>query len=147
MADNRVQAAAALALDLAVSVPNYFSFSLKIENTILAGVLGGGALMLGAYYLANKRSSERAITNALEARNEDGVVDPQVGNIEQGSLLVDLLCHSEKSFLKFVKDFENEKVRCRLEHEFTKIGFKGDLTVTIRNADEVYRKVKEIHVR
>ena len=133
---------AAPALDLVVGFP--FPLSLKIQNPILAGFISAGALALGAYYLANKLSSERAIRNALEKRNEADAIDPQVGNIEQGSVLVDLHCYSEKSFLEFVKDFEADKVRHRLEEEFTKIGFCHDLHVTIRNADEVYRKVKEI---
>ena len=143
MVDEGVKAAAA-ALDFGLNVPNLFSVNLKIESPILAGFIGGGALILGAFYLANKQSSERAIRNALEARNEAGVVDPQVGNIEQGSVLVDLHCHTEKSFLEFVKDFEAERVSHRLEEEFAKIGFQGDLHVTIRNAAEVYGKVKEI---
>jgi len=145
MVDNSVSTAcAAAALDLVVSVPNRFFISLKIANSYLAGVLGGGAILLGAFYLANRPSSERAIRNSLEARNEAGAIDPQVGNIERGSVLVDLHCYSEKSFLEFVKDFEAEKVRHRLKEEFTKIGFCDDLHVTIRNLDEVYRKVKEI---
>lgn len=142
MADESVKAAAA-AFDFALSTPN-FSISLKIDSPVLAGIISVGTLCLGAYYLANKQSSERAIRNALEARNEAGVVDPQVRNIEQGSVLVDLHCHSEKSFLEFVKDFEADKVRSRLEEEFTKIGFQRNLHVTIRNVDEVNRKVTEI---
>ena len=143
MADESVKAAVAHAVDFALSTPTY-SISLKIENPVLAGILGVGTLALGAYYLANKQSLERAIRNALEARNDAGVVDPEVRNIEHGSVLVDLHCHSEKSFLEFVEDFEAKKVRNRLEEEFTKIGFQGVLQVTIRNIDEVKRKVTEI---
>ena len=139
MADESVRAA----FDFAFSTSN-FSISLKIDSPILAGVISVGALSLGAFYLANKLSSERAIRNALEARNEAGGVDPQVRNIEQGSILVDLHCHSEKSFLEFVEDFKNEKVKNRLEKEFTKLGFQENLYVTIRNIDEVNRKVTEI---
>ena len=83
-----------------------------------------------------------ALRNALEFRNEAGVVDPEVRNIEEGSILVDLHCHKELSFLQFVEDFEAEKAKHRLEEELTKIGFQRKLRVTIRNADEVYKKVK-----
>lgn len=148
MAGESVKAPAEVAktaLDFAFSYSlTDFSCSLKIENTILAGIIAVGSLSLGTYYLVNKLSSERAIRNALEARNQAGDVDPQVRNIEQGSVLVDLRCYSEKRFLEFVKDFEAGKVRNRLAEEFTKIGFEGNLQVTIRNADEVYGKVKEI---
>lgn len=146
MAGESVKAAGEVvraALDMTLSTP-FFSISLKVENPILAGIISVGALSLGAFYLANKRSAERAVRNALEVRNKAGVVDPQVRNSEQGSLLVDLHCHSEQRFLEFVKDFEDEKVKHRLEEEFAKIGFRGNLLVTIRNVDEVYRKVKEI---
>lgn len=141
MVDKCVNAAAP-ALELVLSAP--YSLSLKIQSPILAGFISTGALTLGGFYLAYKLYSERAIRNALEARNEAGAIDPRVGNIERGSLLVDLHCYSEKSFLEFVKDFEAEKVRHRLEEEFTKIGFCNELHVAFRNADEVYRKVKEI---
>lgn len=132
-----------VAFDFALKTP-FYSISLKIDSSILAGIIGVGALSLGAYYLANKQSSERAIRDALEARNQAGVVDPEVSNIEQGSVLVGLHCHSEKSFLKFVEDFEAEKVRNRLQEAFAKIGFQGNLHVTIRNIDEVNRRAREI---
>ena len=129
MADESVKAAV-VAVDFVLSTST-FSISLKIESPVLAGIISVGTLALGAYYLANRQSSERAIRNALEARNEAGVVDPQVRNIEQ-----DLHCHSGKSFREFVNDFEAKKVRNRLEEEFSKIGFQGVLQVTIRNIDE-----------
>ncbi|XP_078377801.1 uncharacterized protein LOC144660956 [Oculina patagonica] len=72
------------------------------------------------------------------------MVDPEVRNIEQGSIFIELYCHSERSFLQFVEDFEAKKVEKRLEEEFTKIVFQQNLQVTIRNADEVDKKVKVI---
>lgn len=148
MADESANAAAELAraaLDLSVSASSTgFSVSLKIDNAILAGIATVGALSLGAYYLANRRPVERAIRNGLENRNEAGMVDPEVRNVEEGSVLVELDCHSEKSFLKFVEDFEAKKVKQKLEEELTKIGFEEKLNVTIRNEEEVYQKVEEI---
>ena len=133
------------ALDLSVSASTTgFSVSLKIDSTILAGVLGVGALSLGAYYLANRRPVENAVRNGLESRNEAGVVDPEVRNIGEGSILVELHCHSVHSFMQFVEDFEGGKVKYRLEREFTKIGFQGQLSVTIENAGAVYKKVEGV---
>lgn len=133
------------ALELSVSASTTgFSVSLKIDNTILAGIVSIGVLSLGAYYLANRRSVENAIRSGLEIRNEAGVVDPEVRNIEEGSILVELHCHSEHSFIQFVEDFEAKKVEHRLEEEFTKIGFNRGLHVTVRNAIEVYRNVKMV---
>ena len=133
------------ALELSVSATTTgFSVSLKIDNTILAGLVSVGALSLGAYYLANRRPVENAIRNGLEIRNDAGVVDPEVRNIEEGSILVELHCYSEQSFIQFVEDFEAKKVKQRLEEEFTKIGFQGQFCVTIENADEVYKKVKVV---
>ncbi len=142
---NLASEVARAALDLSVSATTTgFTVSLKIDNTVLAGILGVGALSLGAFYLANRRSVENAIRNGLENRNEAGMVDPEVRNIEQGSIFVELYCHSERSFLQFFEDFKAKKVEQRLEKEFTEIGFQQNLQVTIRNADEVDKKVKAI---
>jgi len=121
-----------------------FSVTIKIDNAILAGIVSVGFLSLGAYYLANRRPVENAIRNGLEIRNEAGVVDPEVRSIGEGSILVELHCHSENSFIQFVDDFETEKVKDRLEEEFAKIVFQVQLRVTIENADEVYKKVEVV---
>lgn len=65
----------------------------------------------------------------------------QVGNISSGSILVELHCYLEKSFLTFVKDFEKEKVKQRLEYEFHKVGFKEEVKVSFKNEREVYKKL------
>ena len=137
--------AARAALDLSVSATTTgFTVSLKIDNTVLAGIISVGALSLGAFYLANRQPVENAIRNGLENRNEAGVVDPEVRNIEEGSIFVELHCYSERSFLQFVEEFEAKKVEHRVEEEFRKIGFQQNLQVTIKNADEVNKKVKVI---
>lgn len=142
---NAAAEAVRAAIDLSVSASTTgFSVSLKIDNTILAGVLGVGALSLGAFYLAKRRPVETAIRNGLEIRNEAGVIDPEVRDIEQGSILVELHCHSEHTFIKFVEDFEAGKVRRRLERELTKIGFQEELLVTIENPGAVYKRVEVV---
>ena len=142
---NAAAEAARVALELSMSASTSgFSVSLKIDNTILAGVTVLGAGALTAYYLAHRRPAENAIRNGLEETNETGEADPQVRSIETGSVIVELYCHTEHSFLQFVEDFEAKRVKHRLEEEFTKIGFDQDLDVTIINAKEVYKKVHEI---
>ncbi len=147
MADESVNAAAdavRAVLDLSVTAPGGFSISLRIDNVVLAGIATVGALSLGAFYVANRFRVENAIRNGLENRNEAGMVDPEVRNIEEGSIVVELHFHSEKSFLQFMEDFGARKVKNKLEEEFTKIGFQRTLKVTIINADEVRDKVNEI---
>ena len=142
---NAAAEAARVALELSMSASTSgFSVSLKIDNTILAGVTVLGAGALAAYYLAHRRPAANAIRNGLEERNETGEADPQVRSIETGSVIVELYCHTEHSLLQFVEDFEAKRVKHRLEEEFTKIGFDQDLDVTIINAKEVYKKVHEI---
>ena len=133
---------AALEMTASASTSGFF-VSVKIDSPILAGVALAGALSLGAFYLSKKHSVENAIRNALEERNENGA-DPEVRNIGDGSILVELCCHTDRSLLQFVDDLEAEKVKRRLQEEFCKIGFNRRLDVTIRNAKEVYKKVQEI---
>ena len=133
------------ALDVSFSATTTgVSVTLKIDNVVLAGIVSVGALSLGAYYLANRRPVENAIRNGLERRNEAGVVDPEVRNIEEGSIRVELHCQTEHSLIQFVKDFESRDVKRRLEKEFKRIGFSSELLVTMENANEVNKKVEVI---
>ncbi|KAJ7383751.1 hypothetical protein OS493_026282 [Desmophyllum pertusum] len=97
----------------------------------------------GAFYLACKGPAEDAIRRALQ-RKVFGVVDPEVTNITDGSILVELHCRTETSLLLFLEDFETKTTKFRLEEEFKKIGFKDDLDVTIRNAEKVNEKARQI---
>ena len=119
-----------------------FSVGIKIDNVWLAAGVATGLLSLGAFYIHRKYPSQNAIRNALEG-NENGEVDPVVRAIE-GSILVGLFCRTEKSFLRFVNDFETKRTKVRLEEEFRNIGFFGELEVTITNIEEVYEKVDHI---
>ena len=141
---NLAAGAARAAFDLSLSAnTSGFSVSLRIDNPILAGIAVTAAVTLGVFYLKNKQSVENAVRNALEENSENGT-DPEVRNIEEGSIIVELYCHTVRSLLKFVDDFETKKVKYRLEEEFTKIGLKGELPVIITNEEEVYKKVQEI---
>lgn len=124
-----------------------FSISLKIDNVWLAGAVTLGALSLGAFYLSRKGPTEEAIRRALE-RNISDATDPRVINITDGhSILTELHCNSETSFLIFLDDFENNTVKFRLEEELKKIGFKSDLDVTIQNKETVDKQVSHIRGR
>ena len=150
MAEDIAKAAAEVGnkavMDLSLTA-GAFSLSLKIDNVWLAGAVSVGALSLGAFYLACKGPSESAIRRALE-RKFLGVVDPKVTNIEDGhSILTELLCSTETSFLVFLEDFETKRIKFRLEEEFKKIDFTTELDVTLRNAEKVYQQVIQIRNR
>jgi len=134
-------------IDLSLQTPGGFKVDLKIDNNWLAAGLVGatvvGGLSVAAFYIHRRYPSENAIRNALE-RNQDGVVDPEVRAIENGSILVELFCHKERSFLSFVDDFEAKTIKLRLEEEFRKIGYEEELDVAIKNLQEVYRIEYEI---
>ena len=145
VAGGAVEASKAV-FDLSLQAGRYFgglSASLKINNPWLAAGVVTGILSLGAFYIHRKYPSQNAIRNALEG-NENGEVDPVVRAIEEGSILVDLFCRTETSFLRFLNDFETKRTKLRLEEEFRKIGFSGELEVTIINLEEVYEKVDHI---
>ena len=119
MAEDIAKAAAEVGnkavMDLSLTA-GAFSLSLKIDNVWLAGAVS----VIGAFYLACKGPSESAIRRALE-RKFLGVVDPKVTNIEDGhSILTELLCSTETSFLVFLEDFETKRIKFRLEEEFKK---------------------------
>ena len=119
--------AARSALDLSLKLGENFNLSLKIENPWLAATVG--AFALGAFYIhrnchaqpAERNAAERAalenpevrtlvdaIRNGLEI-NGAGVIDPEVMRIENGSIQVALVCHTEQSLLLFLDDFEAGK--------------------------------------
>ena len=153
--------AAKKALDVTVDIAGYL-VSLKIENEWLARVFTIGVLGCGIFYIhrrypaqpAQKKAAEHAsenpekrplvdaAINALE-RSEAGVIDPEVAQIEEGSIQVTLLCHTEQSLLLFLDDFETGKVKERLEKEFRKLGCEEELKVTISNLDEVYKRLNQ----
>lgn len=122
------------------------SISLKIDSPVLAGValVGGAVVTLGAFYLHNRRKTENAIRNSLEGRNKLGEADPEVANIGEGSIFVELRCRTLESYQNFMDDFCAGKVGARLEEEFKKIGFDKELEVTIVNGQEVFQREQEL---
>ena len=139
--------AARVTLEASASITREaLSVSLKIDSPIVAGVAlaAGAAVTLGAFYLRYRWKTENAIRNSLEGMNAIGSADPEVTDIEEGSIIVKLRCHTPQSVLQFVMDFKEKKVKCRLEEEFKKIGFDQELEVTIENTQEVFQREQEL---
>ena len=139
--------AARAALEASASITGgALSVSLKIDSPIVAGVAlaAGAAVTLGAFYLRYRWKTENAIRNSLERMNAIGAADPEVTNIEEGSIIVKLRCRTPQSVLQFVKDFKEKKVKRRLEEELKKIGFDEELEVTIVNGQEVFQREQEL---
>lgn len=152
--------AARSALDLSLNWERTLIFLLKLKTLGFAAIVG--AFALGAFYIhrnchaqpAERNAAERAlenpevrtlvdaIRNGLEI-NEAGVIDPEVMRIENGSIQVALVCHTEQSLLLFLDDFEAGKVKERLEKEFRKLGCEEELKVAISNLDEVHKRLNQ----
>ena len=105
-------AAARGAIDIFLSGGAFggFTFSLKIDNPWLAA-----GIAIGTFYIANKALTERAIRNALQQQSSSTAnADPEVTSISTGSILVQLQCYSEESFLRFTDDIDSKKAKYRL---------------------------------
>lgn len=103
-----------------------FHISIKIDNPWLAaGFLSAGILTLGAFYKLNRESVEAAVRVALAD------LPGRILNITPSSILVKFVCDTEEKILAFMKAFATGKVKQRLQEEFSKIGFKDKLEVTV----------------
>lgn len=111
---------------------------LNIDNKPLAAAaVGGLAIAVGAFFYRNSEVVGSAIRSAFAGLCE-------VQHIRSGSIVVELKCETEQSFLSFMEAFETKKIKQRLEEEFKKIGFKEELEVSIRNDKEVYEELDRI---
>lgn len=162
MGTSALRGTAKSALELSLKTGEYL-VSLKIENSWVVGVCGVGVIGLVAFYIhrkfpkppaAERRDAELAaenptvsaivdaIRNVLE-RNEAGENNPEVMLIENGSILVELVCHTEESLRTFLDDFEAQRIKKGLEKEFRKLGCEEELQVTITNLDAVNRSLNQ----
>lgn len=111
---------------------------LKIDDKpLVRGVAAMIGVALGVFYIRNSDRVESAIKSAFA-----GLC--QVVNITRGSILVELYCDTEQSFLLFMEAFETKHVKQRLEEELQKVGFNEELEVTITNNKEIYDKLNRI---
>ena len=111
------------ALDFEVGYGQFYA-KMKIDSPYLAGGMVG-TVALGALYLANPELVGTAVRHALA-----GFAD-RVLSILPSSVLVDLCFHTKERFLAFIDAFATGTVKQRLEEEFSKIGFKDELEVTV----------------
>ena len=103
-----------------------FHLRLRIDSPWLAaGILGVGTLTLGAFYNLNREAVETAVKIALA-----GLAD-RILNIRPSSVLVEFVCYTKEKFLAFMNAFATGTVKQRLQEEFSKIGFKDKLEVTV----------------
>ena len=136
------------ALACSMVTPSGFSFNIEINSTAAAvgvGVgIGVGAVSLAAIYFNSERIG-RKIRDAFERAFGGERDDRDVGDINRGSLLIDLHCHTAESFLQFLEDYESGKVKKDLEEELLKIEIEvEDLSVKIKNEKEVEEHKKKL---
>lgn len=88
---------------------------------------------------ANLKQGYKALRGGLEAPGRQ-VVDVRPSR----SVLVELHCYTKESFVSLMDDFESGNVKQRLEEEFEKVGYKGELEVAIVNESDVYSALDQI---
>ena len=105
-----------------------FHIKIKIDNHWLAAAfLGASFLTLRAFYNENQQSVRAAVSIALA-----GLTD-KVLSIRPSSLLVEFVCNTKESYDAFMEAYKTGTVKQRLQDEFSKIGFKDELEVTIED--------------
>ena len=115
----------ALELD-AVCEVGRIHVNVKIDEPWLAvGMVGAGIATLAALHYISPDGVKTAVRMALA-----GLAD-SVLSIRQSSVLVDLCFHTKEKFLAFMDAFVTGVVKQRFQEEFSKIGFKDELQVTI----------------
>ena len=118
---------AQVALDIQAGI-GPFHIRIKIDNHWLAAaVLGAGFLTLRAFYNENQEPVRAAVSIALA-----GLTD-RVLSIRPSSILVEFVCNTKESYDAFMEAYKTGTVKQRLQDEFSKIGFKDELEVTIED--------------
>ena len=113
------------ALDVQAGVGT-FHISIRIDNPLLAAAaLGAGFLTLRAFYNANPEAVRTAVGIALA-----GLAD-NVLTIRPSSILVEFVCYTKERYLAFMDALTTGMVKQRLQEEFSKIGYKDELKVTV----------------
>ena len=103
-----------------------FHIKIKIRNDlVVAGMTGVGLLTVGAFYIANPGAVAFAVETALATWMY------YVLSIRPSSILVEFVCKTKERYEAFKSALAAGTVKQRLQEEFSKIGFEGDLEVTI----------------
>ena len=66
----------------------------------------------------------------------------EVKDVKPGSVIVDLDCGSQEKHSKFLKDFNDGKVKDAMEEEFTKIGYDEKLQLTLKETNVAVMKMR-----
>ena len=135
------------ALACSIATPG-FSFNIEINSMAAAvgvgvGVGIGVGTITAIYYSRDiiRRGIRDAVERALGGERDDR----DVGDINRGSLLVDLHCHTAQSFLQFLEDYESGKVKKDLNEELLKIEIEvEELSIKIKNEKEVEEHKKKL---
>ena len=98
--------------------------NLKIDRPWLAAGIVGMATLATLHYV-DPDGLKAAVRLALA-----GLVD-SVASIRPSSVLVDLCFHTKERFLAFMDAFVTGTINRRFQEEFSKIGFKDELQVTV----------------
>jgi hypothetical protein len=105
------------------------------------------AVSLGALYVGYKlvrQLIETAVTRGLGGERDD----QEVRGIRPGCLHVLLHCFTDERFLEVLADYESERMKERLQEEFSQIGIKVEgLKVEIENMVEVNETKEAINKR
>ncbi|CAH1237820.1 Hypp5448 [Branchiostoma lanceolatum] len=93
------------------------------------------ALAIGAFYLANRYLTMRAVRRAVERRdpdNPDQPADPQVGlEAEVDSLLVPVIFYSQLGYQYFTSILNGPFLKACLQTELEKVGYKEPIDVSV----------------
>ena len=106
--------------------PGRIYLNVKIDRPWLAiGMVSAGVATLATLHYINPEGVKTAVRLALA-----GLVE-NVLSIRPSSVLVDLCFNTKERFLAFMDAFVTGTVKRRLQDEFSKIGFKDELQVTV----------------
>lgn len=129
MAEERSAEAVTPAVDLQTDMGG-FHLTMKIKSSLLAaGMAGAGLLTLAAFYKANPSAVTSAVKTVLTTWAA------YVLSIRPSSILVEFVCDTEERYEAFMSALAAGTVKQRLQEEFSNIGFKGELDVTIVKDD------------
>ena len=126
--ERRVQAAGprpAVELEAGLEARRIY-VNVKIDSPWLAvGMVSAGIATLATWHYINPAGVKAAVRLALA-----GLVD-RVLSIRPSSVLVDLCFHTKERFLAFMDAVATGTLNRRFQEEFSKIGFKDELQVTV----------------
>ncbi|KAI8488620.1 hypothetical protein Bbelb_336490 [Branchiostoma belcheri] len=130
MAEQVAQAGQAAAQPVIEMMAEWGRVYLRITDVWLAR-----GMAIGAFYLANRYLTMRAVRRAVERRdpdNPDQPADPQVGlEAEVDSLLVPVIFYSQLGYQYFTSIQGGPFLKACLQTELEKVGYKAPINVSV----------------